>query len=961
MRYRQCKGQVRVAFLFQAGSFWPSWESVIEACQKDERFKIEIFFVPWSKEAGDKDQMEYGEDFLRAMGLSYRRYSHEAVMAYEPHWLIYQTPYDRQHRLPELWSARYRKEGIRIGYIPYGIEISDTAESRDMHFALPVVRNAKAIFVLSEAMGQEYRKYCLNGEAVHVTGLPRFDALQKDFSVAGELQDRIGSRKVVLWKAHFPKDFMEEGKVKTATPELEEYMDFVDYIRQREELFFIFMPHPKFVGKSVRPRLREQAKRLLASLGALENVYIDWQDDYRPSLQRADAIMVDRSAVMIEAGLKGIPVLYLYNKDFDEPMTRPVEKLLDTYEKGTTAKEMSTFCEKLLHTQNNSGTTKRQAAFRECVPFLDGKCAERIKECLWQEAQQAEEVGLPECFLPNTRMALLGSGPAYKKVLQCLEERQDKSISVKILGEGDIEQFGSPSEAYDYVVLGLESGFINKYRQLCSLGMPKERILGYDQLMVLEKFKEPCRNWGLVSVVMTVYAWKSYLVEAIQSILDQTYSCLELLVVVEYGADMTVAKCLQDFANRDCRVKIYYNNQRLGLAESLNVGIREAKGKYIARMDDDDVSLPRRLERQVEYMEGHPEIGLCGTLQQSITPWKVDVTYAPVEPEHLKAEMLFGCQLSHTSIMFRRELFVENNWFYDGSKLAEDYDLWMHILNKTAINNINEPLVKHRFGFGNISLDKGQDLAEEFTEAIGRNLKYYLGISSDKYSAGALCSWRRFPSGLFERELLELLLEELALLQEMDERNKALGFVAPDAFVNMLMHRFRWFYKEIVGRTGMPELFGRVEKYRLQPKLDFRTNILSCLGSLSEVDEEEQDVSQIFRKFLSIPAGAKIVIYGLGEAYQRVLSRWKKDRLIECYEILGVMDAGVKTKEFPMLSMSQLENLDYDWILVSSGKFYHEIKEQLMDQGKVPRKKIAFLEQAWLTCLDIGENNGGKC
>ena len=947
MEYRQCKGQVRVAFIFQAGSFWPSWESVWEAARQDSRFAVKLFLVPWSEKAGDRDQMEHGEEFLREHGISYEVFSYEAITGFAPHWMLYQTPYERRHRLPEAWSACYRLEGSRIAYIPYGIEISDTAESRNMHFAQPLVRNAAAIFVLSEAMGEEYLRYCLNPDAVQVTGLPRFDALQKTFPLPDSVESRIGGRKVVLWKAHFPKEFQENGQVRTATPDLEEYLAFTEYVRQHENVFFIFLPHPKFAGKSVPPRLRAMAGRLLDTLGNLPNVHIDRQEDYRPSLLRADAIIVDRSAVMVEAGLKGIPVLYLYNADYDEPMTAPVQKLLESYEKGTGAEDMAAFCDRLLRGEDE-GREKRQEAFHECVPYLDGRCAQRILACLWNGAQDSEPVGLPDRFLPNTRLAVFGAGEAYKFTLAQLEARRDKSISLKYLAE-DVSS--AAADDLDYAVLASENGFLENYGSLRQTGWAKEKILGFDQAVTLVRQQKSCKCLGMVSVVMTVFGWKEYLSEAVQSILDQTYCSLELIVVVEYGADMKVVETLLEFAHRDSRLRLYFNDSRLGLAESLNKGICEAKGKYIARMDDDDVSSPQRLERQVEYLEAHPEIGLCGTLQESVTPEKTDVTYAPAESELLKAEMLFGCQLSHTSVMFRRQLFVDNAWFYDGTKLAEDYDLWMRILDKTSMGNINEPLVKHRFGFGNISLEKGNRLAEEFAIRIRHNVGHFLKLDCSRYSAEAFCSWRRFPSGLAEGQLVDLLLEEVELLQRMDEANRVCGFADKTAFVRMLMRRFRWFYYEIARQTGMWEMFWLVRKYDVQGSLTFRENIAACFDSVGQLDKECEEASLMLKNLLSLPQGSRIVIYGLGESYQRMLGKWGRQAVAAGYDVLGVMDAKVKTKEFPMLDFPQLEDTAYDRILISTGKYFQEIRSRLLDEG-IPQEKIGMMDQLWLTLQD---------
>ena len=353
----------------------------------------------------------------------------------------------------------------------------------------------------------------------------------------------------------------------------------------------------------------------------------------------------------------------------------------------------------------------------------------------------------------------------------------------------------------------------------------------------------------MVSVVMTVFSQSPYLEEAVRSILSQTYNNLEFLVVLEHGTDAETAVVLRSLADEDCRIRLIYNESRLGLAESLNAGIRAAKGKYIARMDDDDVSLPQRLERQVKFMDGNPEIGLCGTLQIAVTPEKVDITSAPVDVESLKAEMLFGCQISHTSVMFRRDVFLQNGWLYDGTKIAEDYDLWMRILDKTKMANLAEPLVKHRFGFGNRSLDKGEALAEEFNQTIRRNLQRFLGIDCSSYPPEIFCSWRRFPEQRTEGVMAKLLVCHLDLLREMEAGNRVRDFAEPSAFTGMLMHRFRWFYKEIVRRSGKSEFFFRwVETYKLDSGRTFKENLLAMAGA---IESKSNILSELDKSFLA--------------------------------------------------------------------------------------------------------------
>ena len=118
----------------------------------------------------------------------------------------------------------------------------------------------------------------------------------------------------------------------------------------------------------------------------------------------------------------------------------------------------------------------------------------------------------------------------------------------------------------------------------------------------------------MVSLVIPVYNSQKYLEECIRSILMQTYSDWEALFINEFGSDDGSREIILNYAKKDKRIKLIQNDSKLGLAQSLNKGFQIAKGNYIARLDADDIAYPARLERQVEFMEQNPNIGVCLSL-----------------------------------------------------------------------------------------------------------------------------------------------------------------------------------------------------------------------------------------------------------------------------------------------------------------------------------------------------------
>lgn len=375
--------KIRIVFLFQVASFWPSWESFYRVCMNDPRIDVKLLLL--DETVREAVQMQSAKDFLDEEKLDYTNFCDFNIDEYDPHVVVVQTPYDAGHRIKAHWSSAWKAKGYRVVYIPYGIEISDTETSHGMHFEQHVVENAWRVYTFSETMLKDYRKYCVNAGAVRALGLPKFDSLfdKSAFKLDSELVKRIAGRKICLWKVHFPKIFEENGQDIFVTPDINEYIAFAEYAARHKEIFFIFMPHPRFREPVKNKNLQELAIKLMSTLENVDNVYIDTKDDYRYSLMNADFIIVDRSAVMVEAAAIGVPVLYMVNSDFYEPVTKAIEPLMNSYEQGSTCEDMVEFTEACVRGIDKNKQI-RDRAFRKCIPFFDGNCGERIKEDIVQ-------------------------------------------------------------------------------------------------------------------------------------------------------------------------------------------------------------------------------------------------------------------------------------------------------------------------------------------------------------------------------------------------------------------------------------------------------------------------------------------------------------------------------------------------------------------------------------------------
>lgn len=198
----------------------------------------------------------------------------------------------------------------------------------------------------------------------------------------------------------------------------------------------------------------------------------------------------------------------------------------------------------------------------------------------------------------------------------------------------------------------------------------------------------------LVSILMPVYKTAPYLREAMDSMLSQTFTDFELIVLNDCSPDDAEA-VLDNYT--DPRIVRYKGEKNAGLSNVLNVGIGMARGKYIARMDSDDISLPQRLQIQVEYLETHPEIDLVSVGMQLFGA-REDVWIREQNPEKVKINALFHSPILHASSVWRKDSFESQGLrFRQRMVPAEDYDLWARALVKgLKLVNLPDVLYKYR-------------------------------------------------------------------------------------------------------------------------------------------------------------------------------------------------------------------------------------------------------------------------
>lgn len=212
----------------------------------------------------------------------------------------------------------------------------------------------------------------------------------------------------------------------------------------------------------------------------------------------------------------------------------------------------------------------------------------------------------------------------------------------------------------------------------------------------------------LVSVVMPVYNCSQYIDEAIESMLIQTYTNMEIFIIDDCSTDGTKEK-IETWAKLDERIRPIYKLVNSGYVDSLNLAIGLSNGGYIARMDGDDISLPDRIAKQVLFMETHKEIGLIGSGHRILGTNEI---FEPiVDARYIKIGLLLANQFSHPTAFFRRSSIINLGRLYLSRFIpAEDYEYWNFLSDKIIMGNIREVLLIYRSHSEGISKKLPNDL-----------------------------------------------------------------------------------------------------------------------------------------------------------------------------------------------------------------------------------------------------------
>ena len=234
-------------------------------------------------------------------------------------------------------------------------------------------------------------------------------------------------------------------------------------------------------------------------------------------------------------------------------------------------------------------------------------------------------------------------------------------------------------------------------------------------------------NLPLITVLMPVYNGAKYLNEAIDSILNQTFSDFEFLIIDDGSTDQSIDQIM---LYDDPRIQLIKNKKNLGQSETLNKGLSLARGEYIARIDQDDISIPERLKKQLDFMENNSDVDVCGSWVQLMGKYN-GIIELETQSEEIKISLLTNQNLAHPAVMIRKDTLVKYDLNYNPTfTIGNDYDLWVRMFDYCSFANLPEPLLKFRMHDNQYSKIIWEQNEVE-TNRILTNLLKKIGIHPD--------------------------------------------------------------------------------------------------------------------------------------------------------------------------------------------------------------------------------------
>lgn len=279
----------------------------------------------------------------------------------------------------------------------------------------------------------------------------------------------------------------------------------------------------------------------------------------------------------------------------------------------------------------------------------------------------------------------------------------------------------------------------------------------------------------IASVIMATYNERiDHIKIAIDSIIDQTFQDYEVIVIVDNPDNTEIIELLKAYSKTENRIKILINEKNMGLAQSLNKGIQESTGKYIVRMDADDISKPTRVEKQVQFMEENPNLDIVCCQRCDIDMDGNEISkgsYYISDPQKVATILRYGSPITHPAIIVKREVYIALGGYRDFAA-AQDYDFFLRaIKNGYLIGMMKDVLLKYRQN------DKGISRSGKFKQYLYK--KYAIELFNNESLSFSLDGVDGYlhRNGFYDERVKESFETGIRRLNEAIRKHNVLGVV----------------------------------------------------------------------------------------------------------------------------------------------------------------------------------------
>jgi GT2 family glycosyltransferase len=268
-----------------------------------------------------------------------------------------------------------------------------------------------------------------------------------------------------------------------------------------------------------------------------------------------------------------------------------------------------------------------------------------------------------------------------------------------------------------------------------------------------------------VSVQIVVYNGARFLATTLDSLLSQTFSDFELIIVDDGSTDSTPA-ILESYAARESRIILLRNGDRLGISAARNRALAVSRGHYVAISDADDLSFPQRLQKEVDFLDAHAQIGVLGAYVSGIDEYGNELRkiVGPVESALIQWRLLFAPCIIHSSSMMRREILVQIGGYDVTKPYTVDYDLWLRLARITKFHTLAEELVAYRVHDDGVS---GQNREGQYRLAVKLSRATITAHIGEAITFAEACALRALAIGEFTRSTELELRQATRLLQHI--------------------------------------------------------------------------------------------------------------------------------------------------------------------------------------------------